>query len=179
MFIKPYQCRGGSKESASCWTMLVETLTNNYKDEQFDVTAKSLRNHFNLLINKRNRKVNEEERASGIEVHEKEIDILMDNIISEMKDCAQKLKEEVEESHSLEDLEKKKAEGMRKKAMETFEETRKRKCESEEDEISMSQKRRTGAETKTQNRGRDDDLFSRTSGNPEKRTRRGNGHSKA
>ena len=151
--------------------MLVETLSNIYKDEQFDATAKSLRDHFNLLINKHKRKVNEEERASGIEVHEKEIDILMDNIISEMKDCAQKLKEEAEESNSLEDLEKKKAEDMRKKAMETFGDTRKRKCESEDDEIPVRQKRRTGVETIT--------FFSRTSGNPKKRTRRGNGQCNA
>ena len=149
LFIKPYQYRGGSKGSASCWTMLVETLANNYKDEQFDVTTKSLRDYFNLLINKRKRKVNEEERYSGIEVHEKEIDILMDNIISEMKDCAQKLKEEAEESHSLEDLEKKKVEDTRTKAMEMLGETRKRKCESEEGEIPVRQKPRTGADTMT------------------------------
>ena len=92
----------------------MEILNTNYK-EQFEITTKSVKDHFNLLLEKWKKTVRSNDAKSGINVDEKEIDIILDNIISDISDCTQKLSEQTADKQTAEDLEKEKAEDVRKK----------------------------------------------------------------
>ena len=72
---RPYQHQKGSKESAIGWAKITEELKTV---EGFMVTIKALRDHFSLLVSKRKAQKASEERASGINVEGKDIDILLD-----------------------------------------------------------------------------------------------------
>ena len=86
------------------------------------------------MIEKRKKTVRSKDAKPGIDVDEKEIDIVLDSIISDISDCTQKMGEQTAENQTAEDLEKKKAEDVRKKAMESIGETRKHKSEGGEDD---------------------------------------------
>ena len=145
LLIRPYQYSKGSKENAVGWQKITDNLNENL--ENFNVLTKAIRDHFNLLISKRKTKKNEEDRASGISVEEKEIDVLLDEILDDINDCKEVLANKNEAKKRVDDQEKEKGAEMRLRAMETFGESQKRKNEDGDDISPPRQKRRNGTET--------------------------------
>ena len=118
----------------------------NEKVEELSVTTKSVRNHFNLLLTKRKNEKPENERASGINIEEKEIDTLLDEILEDIENFQEVLSTQSDAKRQAEAADKEKAEEMRMRAMETYGESRKRKNE-DDDTTPQRGKRRSGWET--------------------------------
>ena len=99
------------------------------------------------MLSKRKAQKNIEEKASGIEIEENEIDVILDEILEDVEMCRE-LSNTQSEAKRLADLdEKERAEEIRNTAMETYGETKKRKNEGDDDLTSPRQKRRSGTET--------------------------------
>ena len=119
------------------------------KMDGFCFVTKAIRDHYNGLQATRRAEVAGEKRLSGVNIELNEIQIALD----ELFDDTQKEKElsvgRDEEKKMNEDNEKAKAEEVRKIAMETHGQSKKRESEQGEDADikSPSLKRRTGTET--------------------------------
>ena len=144
LVLRPYQYQKGSKESGNAWNLITDIM--NEKVEELSVTTKSVRDHFNLLLTKRKNKKRENERASGINIEEKEIDTLLDEILEDIENCQEVLSTQSDAKRQAEAADKEKAEEMRMRAMETYGESRKRKNE-DDDTTPQRGKRRSGSET--------------------------------
>ena len=118
----------------------------NEKVEELSVTTKSVRDHFNLLLTKQKNKKRENERTSGINIEEKEIDTLLDEVLEDIENCQEVLSTQSNAKRQAEAADKEKAEEMRMRAMETYGESRKRKNE-DDDTTPQPGKRRSGSET--------------------------------
>ena len=126
IFQKPYQYKPGSEDSCHSWNQVQDNL-KTFCNEFTGQTVKSLRDHLNLILRKRETVVKALEKQSGIEVEETEIDTLMDNINMEKKEFLEFFAAKKEENKATEEVEKKRANDTRLKAMETVGETKKRK----------------------------------------------------
>ena len=125
--IDPFSEPKGSRERSSLWEEIAHHF-NAVSDPKFTVTARSVRDRVNLvLIRKYEKKIADEEKASGIEVDPpSEFDNAMEEICEkaassdkEQQNLSQGRKEKI-------DKEKKEAEEIRNKALEKVGETRKR-----------------------------------------------------
>ena len=146
VFHKPYQFRSGTKESAGCWVKLCAKLTgDDNKVYGFVGHPKAFRDHFNLLVNKRKQANAAEERSMGDDYEEKEIDLLLDDIIADISDWQGTLSEQAKENKENEGKEKEKAEYTRQKAMESISETKKRK-NPDGDDVIPKKTRRSGSD---------------------------------
>ena len=142
---RPYQHTKRSKESASDWTRITDRLNAAFED--VSLTNKAIRDHFKHLLTKRKGQKNAEDRASGIAVEEKEIDILLDEILDDMDGCKELESVQNENKRQAEHEDKAKAEDIRKIAMETHSEASKSKSEVDDETCSPRQKRRSGTNT--------------------------------
>ena len=144
LVLRPYQYQKGSKESGNAWNLITDIM--NEKVEELSVTTKSVRDHFNLLLTKQKNKKRENERASGINIKEKEIDTFLDEILEDIENCQEVLSTQSDAKRQAEAADKEKAEEIRMQAMETYGESRKRKNE-DDDRTPKRGKRRSGSET--------------------------------
>ena len=142
---RPYQHTKGSKESASGWTRITDRLNAVFEDVSH--TNIATRDHFKHLLTKRKAQKNAEDRASGIAVEEKEIDILLDKILDDMDGCKELESVQNENKRQTGQEYKANAEEIRKIAMETHSEASKRKSEEDDETCSPRQKRRSGTDT--------------------------------
>ncbi|XP_065063707.1 uncharacterized protein LOC135690167 [Rhopilema esculentum] len=142
LVVEPYNHKPGSKERGLAWKQIAENL-NSIPEQDFRVTARSVRDRFLKLLE--NFKKNEvaEKRASGIQGVE------YNNLYHGMLDISERMEEaqlswaEAKDRIKVnEDKENKKAEDMRMKAVERLGETRKRK---EEEDGTETPKRRKKA----------------------------------
>ena len=119
---RPYELKKYSSEGKKRLGNIVKSLNTQ---EGFVVTVKAVQDH--LFTYRQARETEKtEDKASGIEVKEKEINNLIDNISDDMKACEEELAEETTKASNDKEKEKKAAEDVRKSAMETFSESRKR-----------------------------------------------------
>ena len=122
---EPWKFKQGSVERGKCSDLIADTL-NALEDTGFRVDKRSVRDRFGLLRSKYDKKIKDEEKASGISPEPTEVDDAMcDNV---------KRFEEAEEEHQKEQKEKKKkrdgnvqqAQDMRRASMERPGKTSKR-----------------------------------------------------
>ena len=126
LLVKTYEHKPGTKESGNAWSLVSEHL-NAIQHITFSTSQKSVRDRYRLLIEKHKKKMREQESSSVTVDEETELDNLLQNV-KEDADTAN-------ENHDKTSQEKKKqitndaknAEDIRKKTMESFSETRKRK----------------------------------------------------
>ena len=76
---EPYKFKPRTLEGGKVWDEIAERL-NNIKDPKFKVSKRSIREHFQLLLSKFKTKMKTEQRASGIEVEDTEVDKAMEEI---------------------------------------------------------------------------------------------------
>ena len=138
---EPWQHKKGSCERGSAWDQISESL-NNHENPRFNVNQKAVRDH-NYLEREYKKKVREEERASGISPQNSDLDDAVGDIIERFEakdeedrteDSAKKGKVEAEAAKAVE---------MRKAALKTFSQSKKRKGE----QVVKKSKRATGSET--------------------------------
>ena len=103
------------------------------------------------MLTKRKAQVNAEKRASGINVELTDLKVMLDEIKDDIEKCQETIFSETEQKRLADLQEKQKSEEVRKTAMETLGNTRRRKCGngSEEEVFSppKEEKRRSGSET--------------------------------
>ena len=117
----------GSAERGESWKKLSDTL-NRVERPKFDVTPRSVREHFQALFEPRKTKNREEEQASGIAPDElTEIEVMLDELMSLFESAVINQRAADKENNDKATADIAKAQDMRWKSLETFAETRKRK----------------------------------------------------
>ena len=141
LLVEPYLHKPQSKERGQAWKTIV---TNLNKLERPKCRVAAVRDSFFKLIDKFNKNEKEEARASGIEEAEfDEIYMGLTDINQRMEEARNSWEETTEKDKQKEGINKEKALDMRRKAIESLRETRKRKG-LEREESSPTRKRRSG-----------------------------------
>ena len=114
---QPYKFKPRSPERGKAWDDIASTL-NAIQRPSFKVTARSVRDRYNLLTNRRAQKIRAEEKASGIDVDISELDELLEDILEREKEAKAALElQDIEKTKKVE-KEKETAEQVRQQAME-------------------------------------------------------------
>ena len=129
-FFEPWKHKKGSPQRGNVWEQISASL-NDLDDPKFDVTQKSVRDHYNLLEKQQKKRMRYEETASGISPDHSEFEDAMEDII-QLSMC----KDEEDQKNDDQKKEKSDADAakileMRQSAMESLAETKKRKGDSE------------------------------------------------
>lgn len=122
------------------WKKILANL-NAKEGKQFSInTIRAVRDRYQLLETKFKRNAAKELNASGIHVEPTEFETAMEDLVVYFENQEANAEKEKEAKLNSEN-EKGKAEEVRLKALETFSETRKRKCEGSENDSSNAKKR--------------------------------------
>ena len=146
--VNPFSAKRNPNERGKLWEE-ISTNLNSTSGVRFFVTKRSVQDHLNILTKRYRKKMNAEERSTGVSPEPTELDQALADII-EMEEVAS-TSQEIDEAviKEKEDTDKQKAESIRKMAMEKLGETQKRAVEEGEQENHMKKKkkRRSGNET--------------------------------
>ena len=139
--------KGTTKRSAK-WAEVVENLSN-VEAVHFKVDNRAVRDRYNLLSCNLRRKLKKEVKESGITVEMSGVERALEALI-EKEDASEELRQEGKTNKLASELDRAKAEEMKKKAMESLGETQKRKSSETSGSSSTPAKkktRRNGSET--------------------------------
>lgn len=127
--LEPWNYKKGSQQRGNIWEQISDSL-NDLDNPKFNVTQKSVRDHYNLLEKQQKRKLREEERASGIAPDHSEIEISIEDIIERFKNKDEEDERQEAWKKEKADVETAKAVEMRQLSMETLAASKKRKAET-------------------------------------------------
>ena len=145
--MNPFKHRKGSVERGTAWKKIASNL-NASSNMKFAVSRSSVRNYLVLPQKKYRKKMRQEKQPSGISPEKTELD----ELIEEINDIEEMAASEHQEAGRIKqdkaDQDKNKACDMRRKAMETLGETKKRQAQDEkENQREDKRKRRSGGDT--------------------------------
>lgn len=141
-----FHYKAGSRERGTVWQVISNNL-NCHKD-LFDVTARGVRDRFTLLSRRYKSKTSRELKGSGSGGEElTEFDLLMEDMISLSDECDKKAESEAESAKANANADRQKALEIRKKAMETMGESKKRLADGDEEVKEKKTRRRSGNDT--------------------------------
>ncbi|KAK3731874.1 hypothetical protein QZH41_000341 [Actinostola sp. cb2023] len=146
----------GSPERGKVWKTISEKLNGN-ATHRFEVDHRGVRDHYMLLKKKYKKKISDEIKASGIAPKDTELDRIVAEVI-DMEESSTSFEQADSQGKKKSDAdERKKAEDIRHKAMETLAETKKRRAstasteeDDEDEDVKLPAKkrfRRNGNET--------------------------------
>ena len=135
--IEPSNYASGTVQRGEAWELIAENL-NLITEVKFSVNQRSVRERCKLICTKYSAKMKNEERQSGIAPDE------MTDLEKALEKELEKEKEEVREKA---EQEKQTVEQTRRRSMETFKDTNKRKQIDDEASYSKERTRRSGKET--------------------------------
>lgn len=141
----PWTKKRGSPERGEIWGRIADSL-NSFTTPQFRVNQRSVRDRYTLLERKHKKKVQDEERASGISPEESQLDSALEDIISQFNEADVEHDRISGEKKAKQEAEVSKAEEMRKMALETFKETQKRNESGDEQTTPRKKKRASGSD---------------------------------
>ncbi|XP_068743600.1 uncharacterized protein [Montipora capricornis] len=139
---EPYKFKLRTPERGQAWESVAQQL-NSIHQPIFRVTTRSVRDRFSLLSTKYAHKLRMEEKASGIEVEQSELEKLIEEILEREKNAQNELESKDREKKSRAEKEKASAEEVRKQAMERM---AKRKGDDEENKEKKPKIRRSTAD---------------------------------
>ena len=141
---EPYKFKLRTPERGQVWESVAQQL-NSIHQPIFRVTTRSVRDRFSLLSTKyaHAHKLRMEEKASGIEVEQSELEKLIEEILEREKNARNELESREREKKSKAEKEKASAEEVRKQAMERM---AKRKGDDEENREKKPKIRRSTAD---------------------------------
>ena len=125
LVVEPYQYRIGSRERGSCWEKIATNL-NSIPQPRLIVDKRAVRDHFLKLVRDYKRKMAAEERASGISPETSELDEALETIIGRMEGTEEEIARNDERKSKEVEREKVASENVRKRAMESYGESRER-----------------------------------------------------
>ena len=139
LLIEPWNYMYGSNKKGNCWKRISESF-NQLKDISFKVTQRSVQDRYLTLEKTYKKQKREEDKQSGINPEETEVDFALADIIERFEE-AQKTHQGVSEKQKKKtEQDAAKAEDMRRKSLETFGEIMKQKS-IENDEKQFTSKR--------------------------------------
>ena len=141
---EPWKFKQGSVERGKCWDLIADTL-NTLEDTGFRVDKRSVRDRFGLLRSKYDKKIKDEEKASGISPEPTEVDDAMCDILKRFEEAEEDHQKEQEEKNRKETENVQQAQDMRRTSMERLGETSKRNEERKQKD--KKRKRSDGTET--------------------------------
>lgn len=146
--LDPYSVPKG-KERAEIWEA-ISCFLNASTNPVFSVSPRSVKDRLQLtLIKNYKKKMAEEMSASGIEVEPpSELDTAMEEIVEKYDASEREVKDQAEEKKEKLENDRRKAEEIRKQALERVGETKKRK-KDEENDSKPTRSRRRGSDTIT------------------------------
>ena len=147
-YSSPLDINKGLKKGGNAWKHISENL-NQIRSEQFKVDQRAVRERFGVLKAHTEAKNREELIASGIAPECTPVEQAVEDILEQMKECEKHFEEEENTKNGKSENEKRAAEEMRLKAMETYAESKKRKGseENEEKDIKLKKSRSSGSDT--------------------------------
>ena len=95
LLFEPWNYKYGSKERGNCWERISESL-NQLTDISFKVTQRSVQDHYQTLEKTYKKQKRKEDRQSGINPEETEVDIALADIIERFEE-AQKIHQDASE----------------------------------------------------------------------------------
>ena len=104
---------------------------NSLNQPKSKVTGRAVRDRYTLLTSRHKQKLRDEEKASGIEIEETELDILLEDILEREKNAKEKIDEQSAEKKAKAAQVKEAAEEIRLQALQTLKDKGKRKSEDE------------------------------------------------
>ena len=139
LLIEPWNYMYGSNKKGNCWKRISESF-NQLKDISFKVTQRSVQDRYLTLEKTYKKQKREEDKQSGINPEETEVDFALADIIQRFEE-AQKIHQDASEKQKKKtEQDAAKAEDMRRKSLETFGEIMKQKS-IENDEKQFTSKR--------------------------------------
>ena len=130
LICEPYKFQARTKERRNVWKIIANNL-NIMADENFAGDQRAVRERFALIA----KKFEEQEKTSGIAPPElSELEQALEEIISRLKEA----QHEVDANDSKIGDDKRKAEDIRQKALETFGQTKKRKSLGLDDDETLT-----------------------------------------
>ena len=139
---KPYKFKPRTPERGQSWESVAQQL-NSIHQMSFRVTTRSVRDRLTLLLTKYAQKLRMEEKASGIDVEQTELDSLLEEILEREKEAKKDLESKDRDKKSKVEKEKATAEEVRKRALERI---AKPKVEVQENKQKKPKVRRSTAE---------------------------------
>lgn len=139
---EPFKYPKRSKERGEIWGRIAINL-NSLTNPNFKVSKRSVRDRLTLIQGKYQDKIRGEERASGIDCEETQLDTALEEIIEKERAADMERNEKADTLSKKNQSEKASAEEVRRQAMERLGKTQKRKAESDEEKPSKSKKRRS------------------------------------
>lgn len=139
---EPFKHPNNSKERGEVWGQIALNL-NSLASPIFKVSKRSVRDRLTLLQTKYKEKIREEERASGIDCEETQLDAALEEILDKEKAADMERNEQAGTLTKKHQIEKASAEEVRRQAMERLGNTQKRNADSEEGKPSKRGKRRS------------------------------------
>ena len=144
--VNPYTTKKGSTKRSSMWEKIADTL-NKCAVPKFRVDKRSVRDHVGNLVYKHKKKLQAEEKATGITPDEPtELENLLDTIIALEESGEAELQETQGTSSKKLQYDRAKAEDVRLKAMEKLSETKKRDSSADECDDKPKRQRRSGGD---------------------------------
>lgn len=145
LLVEPYQHKLGSRERGNAWDHISAEL-NGLIEVKFVVTKRSVRDRYNLLLENFRKRDRQNEKATGINVEETELDSLLDELSQKSHEAEHAHNDETSDKKKALENEKKAAEEIRLTAMESLGETRKRN-DTSPSEQKAKKSRRSSSET--------------------------------
>nr|XP_058964126.1 probable E3 ubiquitin-protein ligase bre1 [Pocillopora verrucosa] len=144
--VNPYTTKKGSTQRSSMWEKIADTL-NKCSVPKFRVDKRSVRDHVGILVYKHKKKLQAEEKATGITPDEStELENLLDTIIALEESGEAELQETQGTSSKKLQYDRAKAEDVRLKAMEKLSDTKKRDSSADESDDKPKRQRRSGGD---------------------------------
>ena len=145
MVSRLFETKKSSVERGQVWEAIADHLSS-MREPTFKVDQRAVRDHYKKLITRFKRKQREELSASGISPEETELDSMMEEIVEREESSEIILQHEKEEKMQKLEEDRIAADDMRRKAMETLSETKKRKGK---DGDKLKKKKKCTSETLT------------------------------
>lgn len=130
---QPFYLKPRSQERGKIWDKIAQNL-NSLHHPKFRVTSRSVRDRCTLLTTKHSQRLNDEERASGIDVEETELDNLLEEILEKEKLGKEQIELDAENNKTKSEKDKLTAESIREDAMKRMT-PKNRKSKSESDDL--------------------------------------------
>ena len=146
LLVEPFNHKPSTRERGQAWDTIADDL-NSITDVKFSVNKRSVRDRFNLLVDKFKKQERDLERASGIDFEENEIDQLLRELVEKSEQAATAHEKNTFAKKVAVENDKAAAEDQRSKAMESLGETKKRKSLMEDESPPQRKTRNTGSET--------------------------------
>ena len=139
LIVEPFKYKSGTVKRGNAWSQIADILSS-VNGLQFRVNQRSVRDRWTHLQKAFRKKMTEEEKASGIcPPNLTDLEIAIQEVIEKSK--------EILDNSAKNDDDKKTAEEMRLRSLETFNETRKRGGDKDDENPKPKKSRSSGTET--------------------------------